>query len=113
MLLLWVMVGLTVIALLILNILLYRSHRRTKAEQRLHQVKVAIDRQAAFLRNCEKYQLSSREIDVLRLILEGHTYKTAADILFISEKTVDGHLRNVYTKSGVKNKVELVIKFHS
>lgn len=106
------MVGLTVIAasLLILNLSIFKKNKRAARQIKLKDL---LDKELVFLRNCELYNLSAREIDVLRLILEGHTYRSAADILFISEKTVDTHLRSIYNKTTVKNKIELVNKFYS
>lgn len=108
--LLWIMVGLTVCALLILNLLLLK---RNRAERKVLELKKILDKELLFSQKCAEYQLSPREVDVLRLILAGHTYRSAADLLFISENTVDAHLRNIYSKTGVKNKVELVVKFYS
>ena len=110
--LLWVMVGLTivVVALLILNFFLFK---KTRVERQRRDNEVSADKESAFKRNCVIYHLSVREIEVLRLILAGHTYRSAADILFISEKTIDAHLRSIYSKSSVKNKVELVVRFYS
>ena len=110
MLLLWIVVGLTVMALLILNLLWLK---RNRDERRSRELKTILDKELLFSQKCAEYGLSAREIDVLRLILAGHTYRSAADILFISENTVDAHLRNIYSKTGVKNKVELVVKFYS
>jgi ATP/maltotriose-dependent transcriptional regulator MalT len=45
--------------------------------------------------------LSSRELDVLRLVARGSTNKDVAAALFISEHTVARHLSNIYTKLGV------------
>lgn len=111
MLLLWIMLGLTIltIGLLILNLIFFRKTRR---ERKSLEAKALADKEIMFQRNCIKYKLSAREIEILRLILAGHTYRSAADIVFISEKTVDAHLRSIYAKTSVKNKVELVIKFY-
>ncbi|GAA4910085.1 helix-turn-helix transcriptional regulator [Mucilaginibacter defluvii] len=108
--LLWIMGGLTVVALAILNLLLIRKYR-TERQQRLTETE--LNKEQNLIRNCERYHLSNREADVLRHILAGHTYRSAAEELFISQKTVDAHLRKIYAKSGVKNKVELVVKFYS
>ncbi|HEY9002815.1 MAG TPA: helix-turn-helix transcriptional regulator [Mucilaginibacter sp.] len=110
--LLWIIVGLTVIAvgLLILNVYLFKKHRR---QARLRKAIADATREEIFERNCKTYRLSTREVDVLRLILAGHTYRSAAEILFISEKTVDAHLRSIYFKTNVRNKVELINRFYS
>ncbi len=51
--------------------------------------------------------LSQREVDVVRLLLEGKTYKAIGEDLFISPNTVKTHSRNAYQKIGVKNRLEL------
>jgi DNA-binding CsgD family transcriptional regulator len=108
----WIILGLTgvTIVLLILNI---KILRKTKAERERLDAKTTTDKEAVFQKNCVASGLSVREVEVLRLILAGHTYKSAAELLFISEKTIDAHLRSIYSKTGVKNKVELVVRFYS
>lgn len=54
----------------------------------------------------EDTRLTRREIEVLALIVEGHSSKEVADILFISKRTVDFHLDNVYGKLGVTNRMQ-------
>jgi DNA-binding NarL/FixJ family response regulator len=56
------------------------------------------------------YRLTPQEIEVLKLIVDGHYYKTAADAMGISRTTVAFHLRNVYTKLCVHSKTEAVAK---
>jgi DNA-binding NarL/FixJ family response regulator len=51
--------------------------------------------------------LSPRELEVVKLIAEGHTSDEIADMLFISKKTVDRHRANVLEKLGMRNRVEL------
>jgi DNA-binding CsgD family transcriptional regulator len=48
--------------------------------------------------------LSRREIDVLKLMAEGHTTSEIAAQLFISAKTADHHIQHIYTKIGVSNR---------
>jgi len=108
MLLLWIMVGLTVVALLILNFILVKRHR---AERRRRESAAATDKEAAFQINCRKYNLSAREVDVLRLVLDGLTYAEVADALFIAKKTVDTHMQNIYDKVGVRSRHALVFLF--
>lgn len=51
-------------------------------------------------------KLSQREIEVLSLIAQGHSSQEAADVLFVSKRTVDFHLANVYDKLQVNNRVQ-------
>ncbi|MBE3583060.1 MAG: response regulator transcription factor [Limnochordaceae bacterium] len=52
--------------------------------------------------------LSQREEEVLRLIVAGHTNRETAQILGISEKTVQTHRANIMNKLGVHHTAELV-----
>jgi DNA-binding NarL/FixJ family response regulator len=45
--------------------------------------------------------LSKRELEVLRLIVTGKTNKVIARELFLSERTIDRHVSNIFTKIGV------------
>ena len=56
-----------------------------------------------------KNDLTSREIDVLQLIIEGKSSKAIGIQLFISKKTVDTHRRNMKKKLGAKSTAELVM----
>lgn len=51
--------------------------------------------------------LTEREAQVVRLVARGLTDKEIAAQLFISPRTVDGHLRNIFNKVGVGNRVAL------
>ena len=48
--------------------------------------------------------LSRREIDVLRLVAAGRTSEEIATELFISARTAEHHIQNIYTKIGVSNR---------
>jgi DNA-binding CsgD family transcriptional regulator len=48
--------------------------------------------------------LSRREIDVLRLVAAGRTSGEIAAELFISPRTAEHHVQNIYTKIGVSNR---------
>ena len=47
--------------------------------------------------------LSAREIEVLREIARGKTFKEIADALFISVNTVTTHRKNISTKLGIRS----------
>lgn len=55
-------------------------------------------------------KLTSREIEVVRLIAEGLTSHQMAEKLLISARTVETHRANLLKKVGVKNAIELVKK---
>ena len=59
----------------------------------------------------EQINLTKREREILFYLLSGKTNKEVAIILKISLNTVNNHVANIYDKSGVKNRVELVNKF--
>jgi len=52
--------------------------------------------------------LTPRELDVVKLIAEAYTNKQIAEILHLSEKTVESHRGNVFSKLGIRDRVELV-----
>ena len=53
-------------------------------------------------------ELTPREREVLKLLAEGHTVKKVADLLHLSQKTVDAHKTNLMKKLDIHNRVELV-----
>ncbi|MBA3727239.1 MAG: response regulator transcription factor [Armatimonadetes bacterium] len=50
--------------------------------------------------------MTKREMDVLNLIGQGYSSKEAADSLYVSKRTVDFHLANIYDKLEVKNRMQ-------
>ena len=55
-----------------------------------------------------QHKLTDRELDVMRLVYEGKNNPEIADALFISRNTVKKHLQNIYEKTGVNSRMELV-----
>ena len=108
----WITLFLTiaVIVLLLINI---KIHRRNEAERRLKAREAKAELEKVFQMNCEAAGLTPRVIDTVRLVLDGRTYKEAADILFISDKTVESHMSNAYSKLGVKGQLNLYKKLYS
>jgi len=54
--------------------------------------------------------LTRRENDVLEQLVKGLSYKEVANILQISFATVNDHIKNIYFKTGVNSKSELIAK---
>lgn len=56
----------------------------------------------------QKYQLTSREIEIVRLIAQGKTTKQISDQLSVSEFTINAHRRNIARKTGVDTPIGLL-----
>jgi DNA-binding NarL/FixJ family response regulator len=48
--------------------------------------------------------LTSRELEILHFVLAGKTNRAIASEIYISEKTVEFHLDNIYTKIGLRTR---------
>ena len=49
--------------------------------------------------------LTDRELQILQLVIAGYTNKEIAAEIYISEKTVEYHLDNIYKKLGVRTRL--------
>lgn len=54
------------------------------------------------------YNITEREAEIVENLLLGNSTKNIADKLFISPKTVTNHISNIYVKTGVKNRIQLL-----
>lgn len=61
----------------------------------------------------EEFGLSQREAEIVEKLLEGLGNQDMADALFISRKTVENHLYNIFQKMEVKSRVQLVQKLQN
>ena len=52
-------------------------------------------------------QLTPQELQIARQLADGKTTREAAAAIFVSPKTVEYHLRNVYRKLGINSREEL------
>ena len=48
-----------------------------------------------------------QELQIARFVSKGHTNREVAAQLFLSPRTIDFHLRNVYRKLGIKSRTTL------
>jgi len=58
----------------------------------------------------QNIKLTRREIEVLNHVVQGRSSKEVADTLFVSKRTVDFHLANIYDKLHVSNRVQALRK---
>jgi DNA-binding CsgD family transcriptional regulator/tetratricopeptide (TPR) repeat protein len=65
----------------------------------------------AFAACAERFGITAREGEIIRLLLEGKDNKRITEELFISDHTVKNHIHNIYRKLGVRNRVQLVRSF--
>ncbi|HLX90509.1 MAG TPA: response regulator transcription factor [Puia sp.] len=54
------------------------------------------------------FALSDREVEILRLTIDGYNYKQIADKLFLSGNTVKKHIANIYVKLHVSSKAQAI-----
>jgi DNA-binding NarL/FixJ family response regulator len=58
-----------------------------------------------------RHHLSPREIEIARLVCQGFTNKKISSDLKVELGTIKVHLRNIYRKVHVKNKIVLLLVF--
>ena len=58
----------------------------------------------------ENFGLSEREMEVLKFLAKGNSYKSIGEKLFISYFTVQSHIKSIYGKMQVNSKTEAVSK---
>ncbi|NVO19874.1 MAG: response regulator transcription factor [Bacteroidetes bacterium] len=58
--------------------------------------------------NSSLYELSDREMEVLKLLVEGCDYRSTAEKLFLSTHTVRKHIANIYSKLHVSSKAQAI-----
>ena len=56
----------------------------------------------------ERSKITGREQEIIRLLLEGCHNREIAKKLYISESTVKTHIKSIYRKLEIKNRVQLV-----
>ena len=70
----------------------------------VNQVLAAAGHAIRTSRHQQVFGLSARQVEVLRLIARGYTIKQIAQILTLSDKTVDNHIQHIYNKIDVSTR---------
>lgn len=83
--------------------------------QRLYEPEAVRQRseQEVFEAFCLRNDLSSREREVLRMVVEDRANGEIAEALFVSQSTIKYHVRNILQKTGCKNRNELTQKYRA
>lgn len=98
---------------LIMTIVYVRSTIRQSRQEYNLLLTTGQSREKVITLNCEKYSLTTRETELVNLIIKGQPYKIIGAALNISEKTVAKHVSNIFSKVSVTNKVELINKLET
>ena len=90
---------------LILFLLVHIKAMQSPLQQSSNIVSQSNSDMAAFM---QKFGLTDREQDVMKLLSKGFSVKAIADKLVVSENTVKFHRTNIYRKLNVKSRQELI-----
>ena len=69
---------------------------------------LAHEDEAALAAFAQRYGISKREQDVVRLLSKGRNVPFICDELFIAKSTVQTHIKHIYAKTGATNRQELL-----
>ena len=58
----------------------------------------------------KKLGLTARELEVVRLIAQGHCNRRIAAELFVSDATVKTHINHIFSKFGARDRSQVIIK---
>ncbi|MFT3933191.1 MAG: response regulator transcription factor [Chitinophagaceae bacterium] len=79
-----------------------------KAMDLLMKASMPVQSTPAASKDNQLYELSKREIEVLKLLVDGLDYRTIAEKLYLSSHTVRKHIANIYEKLHVSSKAQAI-----
>ncbi|HXW77550.1 MAG TPA: helix-turn-helix transcriptional regulator [Candidatus Eremiobacteraceae bacterium] len=97
-------------ALLTVDLCVRACNMRSDNGKSLLLVLERVHRRDAVRHNLEKFALSPRECDVVMLVLYGHSNRRIAAQLFLTEYTIEDHLKRVFAKLAVRSRTALAAK---
>ncbi len=71
------------------------------------QIKSGTSKSISFIEFCKSYEISNREAEIVLEICTGKTNKAISEKLFITLQTVKDHNYRIYSKLGVKSRIQL------
>ena len=97
--------------LVITGMFIYKSVRRARKENALlAELDLIVADPLSITKNCKIYGLTCRETEVVILICQRFKSKEIGEKLFISERTVNKHVENIFSKVLVTTRLELIQK---
>jgi ATP/maltotriose-dependent transcriptional regulator MalT len=121
----WVLILLIIISLLIMAVFIFSYNRYKLKDKQLrlelqnyllridklqNEVKEKVTENKFSEDKLNYYQLTEREVEVLNLIASGYKNAEIAEQLFVSQNTIKTHIKNIYVKLDVKNRIEALKK---
>ena len=97
------------IALAIRNIYAGESQLTPSIARKVLQQFTILSRDASATIDTVFDGLTSREVEVLRLIANAHSNKEVATVLCISERTVENHIHNIYQKLQIHDRTQAML----
>lgn len=103
----WIEVTVTNLGFVLVSVLFLQ--RSAAMNRILNNKRLAVQQQGlSFAEKAAVYGLSAREREIAELLSRGLTYKEIGEALFISERTVDTHVQNIFSKTGVNKRLDLL-----
>jgi DNA-binding NarL/FixJ family response regulator len=95
------------------NRIITKEIEKEKMENQISKVirKRDDDKFLSFEKKCAQHKISPREKDIVKYLINGLEIKEIAHKLFLSVHTVRNHIRHIYIKCKVQNRVELLNLF--
>lgn len=99
--------------LAVTGMFIFKAVRRARQENEMYaELNLIPNNPITVEANCKRFGLSAREADVVKLVCQRMRYREIADKLFISERTVNKHVQNIFSKVEVTSRSELVRKMN-
>ena len=67
-------------------------------------------REKLFLSEAEKVGLTARELEVVRLMAQGHSNAEIADKLLLSDATIKTHINHIFAKLEARNRAQAIVR---
>ncbi|WP_298364508.1 LuxR C-terminal-related transcriptional regulator [uncultured Lutibacter sp.] len=116
------LIGFLIVSILGYLLYLYRrnsdleiENKNSELQNYLHQIKQLkkeAKNKSLPSENIEEYGLSKREIEVLKYITAGLSNDEIAKKMFVSKNTIKTHIKNIYAKLDVKNRIQAIKKIN-